>query len=333
LQFITEWRRLGLPFEGGKILIAVSGGADSCALASVVAEMTARKKLGNTFTVAHFDHGLRGEESEGDARFVEDLSSRLGFGFVEGRAKKGVFGSKSNLEEKARNARYQFLAHTASKIEASAVLTAHTLNDQAETFLLNLIRGSGMTGLGGMPCERPLEGTDGSVLLVRPFLRWALRADTVAYAEECGITARRDAMNDDISFTRVRIRKEIIPLLEEINPKIVQTLASTAEGISAESDAARARREPDGRGSNSEGSHSLRISDLRELSEGGRNLAVREWLKEQRGDLRRIGRKHHDAIIAMALSEKSGKTVEVPGGGRVTRSSGRLRFEKVKVEK
>ena len=297
--------------------------------------MTTRRKLANTVTVAHFDHGLRGEAGKEDARFVEDLSARLGFGFAGGSAQKGLLKGKSNLEEKARNVRYEFLAKTASRLGASAVLTAHTVNDQAETLLLNLLRGSGMTGLAGMPCERMLEGAGGDVKLVRPFLRWALRSDTVRYAEECGIAARRDAMNDDISFTRVKVRKELIPLLEEFNPKIVRTLASTAEGIAAESEAARARPrpEPGNRSPALTGSGFLRISKLRELSEGERNLAVREWLKLQRGDLRRISRKHHDAIIALALSQKSGKTVEVPGGGRVTRSSGSLRFEKVKVEK
>ena len=138
-------------------------------------------------------------------------------------------------------------------------------------------------------------------------------------------------MNDDVSFSRVKVRKELIPLLEEFNPNIIRTLASTAEGIAVEIEAALARRGTDAPQLKEFGP--LSISALRELSEGERVLAVRDWLKEQRGDLRRIGRKHFEAIVALALSTKSGKTVEIPGGCRVTKASGALRFEKVKVEK
>ena len=335
LGFITEWRKLSLPTDGGRIVLAVSGGADSCALACVVAEMTERKKLRNSVVLAHFDHGLRGKESLADAAFVKELASELGFEFVLGTAPEEVMSGKSNLEEKAREARYQFLGLAAENAGASHVLTAHTLNDQAETFLLNLVRGSGLTGLAGMPAVRPLGdgGRESDLKIVRPFLNWAYRSETVRYTREWGVEARIDAMNNDLSFARVKVRKELVPLLEEFNPNIIATLAATADGIARELDAIRVVPGEVSTAAAMAESESLRIANLKELSAGSRTLAVRGWLKNRRGSLRGIGRVHVKSVISLALSKKSGKGVELPGRGKVVRASGRLRFEKGEVEK
>src|SRR4029077_11205558 len=122
--------------------------------------------------------------------------------------------------------RYDFLQNTAANIRAFAVVTAHTVNDQAETFLLNLIRGSGVKGLSGMPAIRDLS--DDKIKLIRPLLNWARRADTEAFCHELGVNYRSDTMNEDETFTRVRVRKILIPLLQDFNPKIVDRLAETA---------------------------------------------------------------------------------------------------------
>ncbi len=147
-NLLTEWRKLGLPFSGETFVVAVSGGADSLSLALSLHELKKRKKLENRYIVAHFNHGLRGKYSDDDEQFIKNLAAEFGF---ELAVKRGEIGNlKGNLEQNARNARYRFLNETAGRINAVGILTAHTLNDQAETFLMNLVRGSGLKGLGGM---------------------------------------------------------------------------------------------------------------------------------------------------------------------------------------
>src|ERR1700733_12878033 len=133
-ELITEWRRLELPVNDAAVVVAVSGGADSVSLLLALSELKAKKKLDLRFVVAHFNHGLRGAESDKDETLVKKLSIKKGFEFesAKWKIKKG-HNKKDNLEQAARLARYAFLGKTAEKYDAFAVLTAHTISDQAET--------------------------------------------------------------------------------------------------------------------------------------------------------------------------------------------------------
>jgi tRNA(Ile)-lysidine synthase len=142
-NLITEWRRLNLPFDGETVIVAVSGGADSTALLLALADLKKRKKLDLEFIAAHFNHRLRGKESNSDEAFVRKLAKGAVFKFYSG---SGSLKGTSNLEERARNVRYKFLAKIAKQGKPTLVLTAHTMNDQAETILMNLVRGTGMDG-------------------------------------------------------------------------------------------------------------------------------------------------------------------------------------------
>lgn len=350
-NLITEWRQLGLPVSGEMIILAVSGGADSVSLLLAVADLSKRKKLSHQIIVAHFNHGLRGKESDADESFVERLARSLDFEIAVG---KGKIPKKGNLEQNARTERYEFLRTTAAEYNAFAILTAHTMNDQAETFLMNLIRGSGPDGLAGMqPVRKAVaNGTSwdisgrlgtlwdrrdtrdngttghrgtrdtGQALLVRPLLRWAKRVDTEQFCKESGIKYRKDSMNEDKAYKRVRIRKSVLPMLAKINPKIVQTLANTAELLS----------EP---GAVATGflSDKIGLKELRELPKAQLYATLRAWLRSNRGNLRALGLKHIGAIERLIHSPKSGRTVELPNGERVVKHGGRLVFEKIKVEK
>lgn len=315
-EFLTEWRRLGLPFSGERAVVAVSGGADSVSLLLVLAELMRRRKITNEVVVAHFDHGLRGEEGGADAEFVRELAASLGYQFELGR---GRVAKKGNLEQNARLARYAFLAKMAERHKAFAVLTAHTLNDQAETFLLNLIRGSGPEGLAAMRPIRPLEGTEAK--LVRPMLGWAKREETEDFCLRRGVNFRSDAMNRDSRFTRVRIRMELLPLLKTFNPKIVEQIARTASLMpAAESESANAAA---GENDASE----LGLALLRKMDGPGLRNTLRQWIKANRGSLRGITHKHIEGVERLVRSEKSGKTAELPSGTTVSRRSGRLIYE------
>src|SRR5205085_5461847 len=124
---------------------------------------------------------------------------------------------------------------------AGLVLTAHTLEDQAETLLLALVRGSGAQGLGGMRAARALDEAQPRVLLVRPLLGWARRAETARYCQARGVAVRADAMNEDERFARVRVRRRLLPLLEELNPRVVAALARTADLLRADAQALEAQ--------------------------------------------------------------------------------------------
>jgi tRNA(Ile)-lysidine synthase len=368
-DLITEWRKLGLPFEDETIVVAVSGGADSLSLLLALDDLRKREKFKLRLVAAHFNHKLRGHESDADEEFVKHLAAEKGFELALGH---GPIAAKGNVEQNARDARYDFLTRTANNLKAYGVLTAHTINDQAETFLLNLIRGSGIDGLSGMKSIRDLNDAEtpghgdaemrdkeissatespflpfssNPPLLIRPLLTWARRADTENFCRECGIEYRYDTMNEDLSFKRVRIRKILLPVLTDLNPKIIETLAHTANLMSQAAPPTPLLPEegwpkvgvmgaggPELIDTSTEFSAYLAIKDLKTLDKPALYQTLRSWLRTHRGDLRSISLKHIEAIERLILSQKSGRLVELPGG-TVRKHDGRLLFGNIKVDK
>ena len=330
-KLITEWRRLEMPFSDETVIVAVSGGADSTALLLALIDLKRRKKLQLEFIVAHFNHKLRGRESDLDEKFVRELARENDLEFVTGSDR--IEGT-SDVEQRARNARYDFLAKLAKTKKTGFVLTAHTVNDQAETFLLNLVRGSGVDGLCAMTAIRPLERTKKSngAKLIRPLLHWAKRADTEEFCRDLTVKFRRDRMNDDLRFTRVRIRKTILPELETLNPKIVETLAKTATLLQQKSGGSSNASKGEIEALNGERSEQLFVEHLISLPENKRFTAIRAWLIENRGSSRGLTLKHIDAVARLVKSRKSGRLVELPNGDSVVKGGGRLAFRHIKLE-
>ena len=325
---LREWRVLGLPNSKKPVIVAVSGGADSVALLLALDELGRAEKLELEIVVAHVNHKLRGAASNADDRWVRALAKRLGRSIVvrEIDVAKRVGESGGNLEQVARQARYDFFAAAAKTHNSKLVLTAHTMNDQAETILLNLIRGSGSGGLSGIEPVRPLQ-LGSKVLLARPLLAWARRQDTEDYCRRASIDYCEDEMNLDDAFTRVRIRNELLPSFEEFNPKFVETVARSAEILREDSsalDLAAAELLDQSIGTDS--SQSLLGDVLRTAPIALRRRALRLWLTRQRGNLRRIERVHIVAIERLLLSTKSGRAIQLPDSATVTRSNGRLHY-------
>lgn len=322
-NLLTEWRKQNLPFSDETIVAAVSGGADSVSLMLALDDLQRRKKLNLKFVIAHFNHNLRGIESDQDEKFVKDLAKKLKFEFL---ADKGEISTIGNLEQNARQARYEFLKQVVEKTKAYAVLTAHTKNDQAETFLLNLVRGSGLDGLAGMKDSQFLTlDFQPQIRLSRPLLNWAKRKDTEEYCRENNIEFREDSMNTDLKFARVRIRKEIIPSLEKLNPRIIDTLSQTANILRADAESLKIKVEKP--------SEILLQSELKLLSKSMQMRLLRSWLEKNRGNLRQLELKHFDAILQLINSHKSGRIVELPKGEKVIKKGGKIFFEKRRVEK
>lgn len=202
----------------GRGVVAVSGGADSVALLRALCELPC------DLVIAHLNHQLRGPDSDADAAFVAELLPSLPHHIEAIDVAALAAASGDNLEAVARRARYDFLARVARETQAAWVATAHTLDDQAETILHRLIRGSGLRGLRGIAARRELAP---GIILLRPMLTVS-RTEVIGYLQEIHQPWREDATNRDVAFTRNRIRHELLPMLREFNPAIAETLARTA---------------------------------------------------------------------------------------------------------
>lgn len=211
----------------GPGVVAVSGGPDSVALLRVLVE------VGGPLTVAHVNHQLRGEESDKDEEFVRNLAATRGMDF---RSARRTIPLNENLESAARRLRYEFLHSVALDVRANWIATGHTADDQAETVLHRLIRGTGIQGLRGIatircgddPALPSIPMREGGPEIVRPMLD-VTRADVLNYLAAVDQPARTDSSNSDPRFTRNRIRHHLLPQLKEFNPEMVAILGRLAE--------------------------------------------------------------------------------------------------------
>jgi len=211
------------------VVVAVSGGADSVALSRALAALRAQATVSaGGLIIAHFQHGLRGAESEADCEFVQQLAADLRLPCEVGRAAAGSLTQpgSAGIEEAARDARYRFLTQTAAKHGARYIATAHTRDDQVETILHRMLRGTGLAGLAGIPRTRRLSEL---TTLIRPMLT-ITRTEVEDYLRELGQPFRNDASNTDTSFTRNRLRHELLPqLARDYNPQVSAALLRLAE--------------------------------------------------------------------------------------------------------
>jgi tRNA(Ile)-lysidine synthase len=226
--FIGTIRRYGMLEKKDRILLAVSGGPDSVAMVHLFMRLKDAYSL--TVALAHFNHLLRGEESDKDAEFVKRLASRLELDYFYGEASVKEFARKNNLSEEvaARKLRYDFLIEVARKAKAKAA-TAHTLDDQAETVLLRMIRGTGLRGLCGVYPVISFRG----VTFVRPLVE-VEKKDILDFMEREEFLYRRDSSNLSMKYLRNRVRAELVPTLEGFNPSIKKTLAILADNARIE---------------------------------------------------------------------------------------------------
>jgi tRNA(Ile)-lysidine synthase len=215
-QALVEQRLLA---GGEKVLVALSGGADSVALLLVLGDLASRWSI--TLHAFHLNHQLRGREADGDERFVQRLCRKLGVPCTTVRADVRGYSRKHKvpLEEAGRNLRYALLEQSADNLGCQKIAIAHNADDNAETMLMNLIRGAGLNGLSGMPVARGR--------LIRPLLGIE-RIAIERYLKLRGTAWRRDSSNTQIEFRRNLIRHKLMPILAEINPQVTAALNRTA---------------------------------------------------------------------------------------------------------
>ncbi len=330
-RLLREWKQLELPLSNATVVIAASGGADSTALLLALDELIKSKRLTIKLVVAHLNHKLRSKASDADAKWVSSLAKKLGYlaklKTVDVLTKARRTGD--NLEQAARRARYEFLERASKANKARAILTAHTLDDQAETVLLNLLRGSGAAGLSGIEPVRSIRPGN-EIKLARPLLSWARRSDTENHCRERGVDFRVDAMNAVETFARVRVRNQLLPLMTSFNPRIVESLARSTEILrednTALESAATRLLELSLNGDGAKGGRDLNADLLKLAQPALRRRALRQWIAACRGDLRRLEHTHILAVERLLFSTGSGRVIELPGGGRIQRNKGLFRY-------
>lgn len=293
-------RRNRLLKAGDRVAVAVSGGGDSVALLALLEEL--RVRLGITLAVAHFNHRLRGAESDEDERFVRQLAAGRGLECLIEHSRHPSPGAR-NLEAHARRERYEFLASLKMK-----VATAHTADDQAETVMARFLRGAGPAGLAGI---YPLR--DG--WLIRPLLE-ERRAELRTWAAARGLLWREDTSNQNPRFLRNRVRAELLPMLEsKYNPGLVDVLTGVAAVARAEEEFWQSHTEklaavlqPSGLGG-----WKLLLADFVQYYEAEQRRLLREALRRTRGHLRGVDFRHIEQARRLALEAQSGRGIDLPG--------------------
>ncbi len=295
---------------GQRVLVGVSGGADSVCLLLILMD------LGYEVGVAHLNHGLRGLESDADETFVRDLCEQRSVRFFGKRVK--IPTERGNLEADGRQARKEFFAEIVKSEGFDRIALAHNRDDRVETFLLNLWRGAGTAGLTSM---EPVTG-----VVVRPLIR-ASRQEIESYLGDIGQTWRTDPTNRDTRFARNRLRHDTIPTLKDaFNPKLPEALSRTIELLDDEN-AWMEMLSLEWLGRHGTRNATGYVISVSALASGNRALqrrVLRETFKEL-GGLKDVGFDHvESALQLVAGPNQSGKRIQIPGGLTVTRSFGEL---------
>jgi tRNA(Ile)-lysidine synthase len=313
---------------GDRLGVAVSGGADSVALLLLMLDL--REKLGIVLSVVHFNHKLRGRSSDVDEKFVAKLAAKHGLTFHIGHADVAAKAKreKANLEETARRSRYAFFAQLVEEGHVNWITVAHTADDQAETVLAHILRGTGLAGLGAI---HPVVGH-----ILRPLLD-VRRGELRAYLNSRKQAWREDVTNIDTTKLRARIRQKILPLLEkQFQPAVVEHLATLAE-LAREDEAflhAVARERLTVLAEKHAGSIRIKTSDLLQpykqmnpaLSKALSTRLVRQIVEEIKPRGGQLNAQHVAAILALASHSQSGKSLPLPGGVEVRRERDALVF-------
>jgi tRNA(Ile)-lysidine synthase len=303
---------------GDMVIAAVSGGPDSVCLLDALHQLS--KDLEISLVVAHYNHGLREKEDEAETRLVHDMAVSLNLPFETGKADH-LRGQDSSVEERAREARYGFLEGVRDKHMAGKIALGHTLNDQAETVLMRIIRGSGPPGLAGIP---PVRGKG----IIRPLIG-VKREEIMDYLKARRLPYAFDSSNTDKRYLRNRIRLELLPMMQDYEPQVIDKLCRLADIIREEdlfiesmaSDWVDKEGRPD-----AEGSISIPLSSFVSLPGPLRNRVARHILKRIGRSLRKIGYDHIQAVLGLADGGESQSMITLPNGLRVRKVYNSLEF-------
>jgi tRNA(Ile)-lysidine synthase len=300
--------------EGTRLLLAVSGGVDSTCLLHLLAAL--REELGIKLHVAHLNHRLRGAESTADADFIRQLTVSLDISLTTDSADVRAYQKKNkiSLEEAAREVRYDFLANTAASMGVGYIATGHILDDQVETIIMHIIRGTGIKGLAGLKAAAEWELNGEKFNLIRPLLEVS-RSQTAAYCKKHKLNPRLDSSNLSLSPLRNRIRQQLLPLLKDYNSAIAEALLRVA-AIAADETAFIDTEAVNCWKSIAEEKWDTIILDketFNELHAAQQRQLLRLAIKKLVGSLKDIEARHIEEVMT-ALGKQAGKCIDLPGG-------------------
>jgi tRNA(Ile)-lysidine synthase len=338
-RLLLSLKRQEMLRAGDRVGLAVSGGADSVALLLMLLEL--REKLGIVLSVVHFNHKLRGRASDADEKFVAKLAEKYGLEFhsasmdVAKKAKK----ERANLEETARHARYDYFRSLVEAGVCARIAVAHTADDQAETVLAHLLRGTGLAGLGGI---HPIAGS-----VIRPLLNFR-RGELRTYLRAKKQSWREDATNRDTARMRARIRKKLLPLLEkQFQPAIVEHLTTLAELAREDEELFDAVVEERATAVAQKSGEEVRIAIAELLAPPGKRefdsedtesaakritaralstRLVRRIVPSIKPRAGQLGAGHVNSVLELARKGENGSSVSLPGGVEVRKERDTLVF-------
>ena len=325
-RVVRSIQEYGLVSAGERLVVAVSGGADSVCLLHILTQW--QKESGVKLHIAHLNHQLRGAEADSDAGYVSDLACHLGLpATIERRDVAAHRDQKGgSLEEAAREVRYSFLAEVAKATGASKVMVGHTRDDHIETIVMHLLRGTGIAGLRGLQPRSLLQFGQGNGWLevVRPLLE-VTRQETLDYCQRHQLKPQSDSSNESPSFLRNRVRLELLPVLKNYNPSIdkalVRLAAIAGDDVSfIEEQASRLWNEVAGE---EDGAIYLDMNKIASLQRAMQRQIFRLAVARLRGSLKDVEADHIEAMVDF-LSRPAGKRLCLPDGLTLFTEYGRL---------
>lgn len=282
---------------GDTVVCGLSGGADSVCLLDVLARL--REPLGFTLAAAHYNHNLRGAESDGDEAFVRQLCRDMDIPLLVGSGDVAAAAAGAGVEETARKMRYEFFGRGLEHFSAQKLATAHNADDQLETVLMRVVRGTGLRGLGGIPPVRDR--------FIRPIL-FAPRSDIEEYLASRGLSHRVDSTNSDVKYTRNRLRAQVLPVLRELNPLAAENAVQMCLSLREDQEL-------------------LESLAAETAYDGPKPLVIRRLRQEYEavsgGDLSAA---HLEALYDLVRSPDPSARLSLPGGITACREYDRLKF-------
>ena len=307
------------------IVVGVSGGPDSVCLLYILYDL--RDQFDFRLIVGHFNHGLRPGEDEKETEFVRSITDSLGIPFEYQKAEEDIKKGEGSLEEKARILRYEFLEKVRKKFNAHKIALGHNMNDQAETVMMRLLRGSGVSGLKGIPPIREDR-------IIRPIIKLT-RGEVLYYLKEKNLNYMIDPSNMDRNFLRNKIRYELIPFLMQYQPNIIEILSKTSEILGIEDDFLESETKKWAE-TNVEYSNKtiiVPIESFKNLHDALKNRIIRYLLKTKMGHLRKIRQEHIRGILHLIYSRKPNTEIRLPYNLVVKRAYNKIIIESKKEYK
>lgn len=325
-QVLKTVKNYGMVKPNDVVLAAVSGGPDSVFLLHVLNRLRGKLKI-KDIVVANLDHGLRGKESRADSLFVKKASEALEFKYFHKRVNlKRPSASSLSTEERAREARYKFFREAAKISGANVIATGHTLDDQAETVLMRFIKGSSLKGIVGISPVRDEAG----IRLIRPLIELQ-KYEIVKYLDEASMEHRIDSTNKEPVYFRNVVRSQIIPYLEQYNPKLKRALFSLAEHLREDFEFIEAEKVklkyciPDLQ----KGSIDMQLKDIAVQPKALQKEILRDALNKAGGEVKRLSFRHWKELEYFIKYKRKGDAIDLPGGIRIERTDSAIRFYKL----